>query len=886
MEYYAESIHSVLAGLGTTENGLSSADAGHRLAKHGPNEFKKKRRASVAEIFINQFRSLLVIILLAAIVISVVLGENVNAIVIAAIVVFNAGFGTYQEYRAERAMEALERMASPTARVLRDGKVRMITSRNLVPGDIVLLETGDAVPADTRIIESMNLRCDEAALTGESLSQSKGPGHVPAGTTLGDRKSMAYMSTIVSYGRGRAVVTATGMETELGRIAQIIETMAEAETPMQKRLAELGSKLGTLILAICAVIFMLEAAKRPELLGHVLAFRGDLSLLASQLLSDGIAEPLLVAVSLAVSAMPEGLPAVVTITLALGLQRMARRNAVVRQLPSVETLGSTTVICTDKTGTLTRNEMTVTRLFVNNGFVEVTGSGYAPTGSFSRRSAELHRLLEIGAHCNNAELVHDGKWDVIGDPTEGCLLTLAAKGGVFRLVPRLDELPFDSTRKRMTTIHDDGSAFMKGAPESVLPICDRMLVNGRVVKLTAKDRDAIHAANSKMASSALRVLAFAYRELPRGHPRASAEANMVFVGLAGMIDPPRTEARDAIAQARQAGIRVVMITGDNALTAKAIAVQLGLATQEEDAVTGEELDRLGAHELPRLAREVAVFARVSPEHKLAIVQALKDQGEVVAVTGDGVNDAPALKTADIGVSMGITGTDVSKEASDIVLADDNFATLIAAVEEGRRIYQNVRNSIKYLLSANFGEIVVVASSAIVGLPLPFIPVQILWINLVTDGFPALALGMEPSDPGVMKHKPRPRDQSMFHGILDHMVMAGALAAAVTFVVFVFSLPLGLEKARTLAFTTIVMFELLFALNCRSPRHSLFGKPFENKWLVLALAASFCLQLVVIYVPGLNALFGTVPLGLGDWLVVLGASSLALLPFLGDFWKKG
>ncbi|MCK4326853.1 MAG: calcium-translocating P-type ATPase, PMCA-type [Candidatus Diapherotrites archaeon] len=888
MDYHAQSAKAVMSSLKTTEKGLSNAEARKRLEKYGKNEFAKHHRVSIPEIFLGQFKSFIVLILLAAVVISAALGQLIDTIVISAIVIFNAAFGTIQEYRAEKAMEALESMAAPHAVVIRGGKEKVIPASELVPGDIIVLETGDSVPADARIIQKMNLKCQESALTGESVPEDKSASHAAKDAHLAERTSMVYMHTTVAYGHARAVVTATGMQTEMGRIAHFIKGIQDVETPMQRRLDELGKKLGLVILVICGLLFVLEIIESPEILAHFLAFRGDLSLLFAQLAGTEIVELFLVAVSLAVSAIPEGLPAVVTITLAVGLQRMAKRNAVVRKLPAVETLGSTTVICTDKTGTLTRNEMTVTKVFVNNEVVDVSGTGYEPTGKFSKTSAELKRLLEIGVHCNNADLVHDDSWGIIGDPTEGCLLTLAAKGGVHESLHCIDELAFDSKRKRMTTLHRAAGgtvAFMKGAPESVLSVCTHALVNGKTVKLSARDKQRIMKQNNDFASSALRVLAFAYRDLPEKFSKKDAESKMVFVGLAGMIDPPRPEAKSAIARARQAGIRVVMITGDNELTARAIATKLGLAGEEEGVVTGRELDRLGDKALPTIVGRTTIYARVSPEHKLKIVRAMQAQGEVVAVTGDGVNDAPALKTADIGIAMGITGTDVSKEASDIILADDNFASIVAAVEEGRCIYGNIRNFIKYLLSANCDEIIVVAGAALVGLPLPFLPVQILWINLVTDGFPALALGLDPPDPDVMNQKPRSKEQSVFHGIGNVVVMAGLIAAVITFIAFLTGLGTSVEKGRTMAFTASVLFELFFVFNCRSVHQSLFNGLFENRFLVGAIGLSLLLQLAVIYVPFMNTLFGTVPLALDDWLLILPLSLTALLPFLGNFWKK-
>jgi Ca2+-transporting ATPase len=889
MNFWAGPASEALRELGSSDDGLSHEEAARRLKEFGRNEFAKSKPASALSIFINQFKSFVVLILVAALAVSALLGEWVDAIVIGVIVVFNALFGTYQEYRAEKAMEALQKMTAPQAKVLRGGHAHTLLAAELVPGDVILLDAGDSIPADARLIKAFGLFCNEASLTGESVADEKTVDAVPERTPLGDHTCMVHAQTTVTAGRGVAVVTATGMATEIGKIAGLIQSIRETETPMTKRLDELGKKLGMVVLVICVLLFVTEVVETPVVLNAFLSFSGDIAALAASLKGTPIVDLLLVAVSLAVSAIPEGLPAIVTVTLALGLKRMAHENAVVRKLPAVETLGSTTCICTDKTGTLTRNEMMVTRLYAGGKEFQVTGDGYKPNGAFSAPlNDEAKQLLHVAVHCNDAEYVREDA-DIIGDPTEGALLVAAEKAKLRAELPRVDEIPFDSVRKRMTTIHNSRglTAFMKGAPETVLEVCDYYLEGGKEVRLTQALRDSFLKHNMSLASQALRVLGFAYKCLKPGYDRNAVESGMVFVGLAGMMDPPRHEAKHAIALCRTAGIKVVMMTGDNKATAVAVGEALGLMPEGAVALTGVELDEMTDGQLQEVANDVAVFARVSPEHKLRVVKALQARGHVVAVTGDGVNDAPALKTADIGVAMGVTGTDVAKEASDLVLRDDNFATIVKAVEEGRRIYANIRNFIKYLLSANFDEIAVVAFSAFAGWPLPFLPVQILWLNLVSDGFPALALGLDSPDPHVMGEKPRPKEQSVFNGMLHFIVITGAIAALASLVVFWYGLQTGsIERARTLAFTTSVFFELLFVFSCRSPHHSVFNAEFlSNKWLFGSVGLGLALQLIIIYVPFFNPLFGTAPLGLWDWALVLALSSLGMLPILGNMWRE-
>jgi Ca2+-transporting ATPase len=891
MEFHAASPDAALKELGSSPDGLSKAGVAASLRKHGRNELLRKKRPGPLEIFVGQFKSAVVLLLFAAAIIAGVLGEVVDSALIFAIVIFNAVFGTYQEFKAEKAMEALEELAAPTAKVMRDGREETIPAKELVPGDIIILETGDRVPADARIIEEFNLKCDEAALTGESVPRSKLADPVEASAPLADRKSMVFMNTVVSYGRARAVVTATGMRTEVGRIATLIQGVEEVATPLQQRLDEVGRKLGLLVVAISAGLFLVELFESPATLSALLAFTGDFTTYVQSLAKTQLIELFLVAVSLAVAAIPEGLPAVVTITLALGMQRMARQNAVVRKLPAVETLGSTTIICSDKTGTLTRNEMVVTSLFVHNKEFRVSGKGYEPKGEITPDpDADVKRLCEIAAHCNDARLQRNEKWSVAGDPTEGCLIVLAKKAGVEASFKRVDEIPFESERKRMTTVHETPRgliAFTKGAPESVLEVCDRILDKGRVRPLTGEDREAILKKNVELASRALRNLGFAYKDL-QAIDKKKLESGLVWVGLTGMIDLPRPEVKEALAKCGWAGIQVVMITGDNPVTAKAIAMELGMIGQADEVLTGKELEQLSEKELVEKVKRVRVFARAAPEHKLRIVKALQSLGHVSAVTGDGVNDAPALKTADIGVAMGITGTDVSKEASSMVLRDDNFATIVAAVEEGRRVYDNIKNFIKYLLSANLGEVIAVATAAFIGWGILLEPVQLLWVNLVTDGLPALALGLDKPDPEVMRRPPRKKEESVFEGLKERLVATGILLGFLTLFAFWLGSNIGadagVDKGRSMAFATLVFFELVFVFNCRSAYSSVFNRGFlANRILVLAVGLGMALQLVIMYIPAFQPLFYTHPLGLFDWIVVLAFGLTGALPHLGNMW---
>ncbi len=875
-------VSEAISALDSSRDGLSQAEAQRRLAKFGPNELVEKRKISPWAIFLEQFKNFLIIILLVAVVLSAVLGEVADAIVIAVIVLFAAGLGFIQEYRAERAMEALKKMAAPAASVIRDGKETDIPARELVPGDIIALRTGDRIPADSRLVEAVNLRTEEAPLTGESVPVEKTDKSVPGEVNVGDRRNMVFMGTAAVYGRGTALVTATGMATEFGKIATMLQEVKEERTPLQENLDKMGKWIGIGALALCFVLAGLGV------------FRGH-----------AILEMLIWGVSLAVAAVPEALPAVVTISLALGVQKMVKRHALVRKLPSVETLGSTTVICSDKTGTLTQDQMTVRRIYVDGKQIDVGGVGYEPKGEFSMdgtalvpaQAPALATLLSIGSLCGDTSLIaENGAWKIKGDPTEGALVVVSAKAGLWQeelntKFPRLGEIPFSSETKRMTTVHQKAEgkiAYSKGAPEVILSLCRYILINGEERELTEKDKETILGAGQTMAGNALRVLGMAYKKLPDNAViNEDIERDMVFVGLAGMIDPPREEVKDAVKLCDRAGIKSVMITGDHKLTAVAIARELGIL-KEGMALTGAELDNMSNEEFEALADKVEVYARVSPAHKLRVVEALSKRGHVVAMTGDGVNDAPALKKADIGVAMGITGTDVTKEAADMILTDDNFASIVAAVEEGRGIFDNIKKFLVFLLSCNLGEILLMAVAILfgplLGLPagvIPLIAIQILYVNLATDGFPAIALSVDPPDLDIMGKKPRPRHQPIFSGaVLWYLAGIGVWTGLVTLAVFVWAIDSGrsLIEAQGLCFITLILFEFFNAFNCRSFEYSLFKiGPFGNRWLVGAVLLTLAMTVPLFYVPVLQGVFHTYPLSLADWVIaILSASTVFIL----------
>jgi Ca2+-transporting ATPase len=896
--WYTYSPDALAAALRTgLAGGLSDQEAKQRLQREGLNELPEAQSPSLLRLFLSQFTSVIIWVLIGAAVISGLLEDWLDAAAILAIVLLNGVLGFVQEFRAERSLAALRIMSVATARVFRDGVLRSIPARELVSGDLIHLEAGDRIPADARLIYTTNFQTQEASLTGESTPVQKHAG-VMAGTdvSLAERTNMAFMGTVAVSGKARALVVTTAVRTELGRVAAMIQKATEAEraeTPLQRRLEQFGYTLLWLALGVVTVVFAL---------GYL---RGEPAVLM-----------LLTAVSLAVAAVPEGLPAVVTITLALGVTRMVKRHALIRKLPAVETLGSATVICSDKTGTLTKNEMTVTRLFAGDRVFEVTGEGYEPVGEISEVSGvrgevispgalpltrypspllpALRELLTAAVLCNGATLREEnGTWQVIGDPTEGALLVAAAKAEL--TIERLDstycflgEVPFDPERKMMTIVRQtpDGSvAYVKGAPDVLLRHCThRLAIDGTTEPITESIRTAILDANASFAHQALRVLAMAHRRLdgePKAYRAQDLEDRLVFLGLAAMKDPLRPEAKAAVQACHDAGIRTVMITGDHKDTAVAIAEDLRGVKEPIRSLSGMELDRLSDEELAKTVDQVAVYARVSAEHKLRIVKAWKAQGAIVAMTGDGVNDAPAVKAADIGVAMGVTGTDVTKEAADMVVTDDNFASIAAAVEEGRGIFDNIRKTIHFLLSCNVSEVFVMLFATLIGLPLPLLPIQILWMNLVTDGFPALALAVDPKSPDLMKQQPRRPDARLLDGgTLLAIGAQGVMLCAIALGAFAYSL-YGLhqevEQARTVAFTVMVVAQLVHAFNCRSERLSLFQVGiWTNRPLLLAFSLSLGIQVAVLTVPAAARVFKIAPLPFEDW-VMMGA--LGFLPFL-------
>jgi Ca2+-transporting ATPase len=872
----------VLAQLGSSASGLGLQEVAKRLAADGPNELKEGKRISPVRIFLGQFKSLIIWILIVAGAVSAVLGEGVDAIAILTIVVLNAAIGFYQEFNAERSIAALRKMTAPLARVRRDGKVTSTPASGIVAGDILMVEAGDIVAADARLLEAASLTCSEAALTGESQTVTKQPAVLEdADIPLGDRNNMVFMGTSVAAGTGQAVVVATAMNTELGRIAGLLaDAGAEADTPLQHKLNSFGRILVWAALAIVGLLFGLGLWRGTNLL--------DL---------------FMTSVGLAVAAVPEGLPAVVTVALSLGVLRMARRRALVRKLAAVETLGSTNVICTDKTGTLTVGEMTVRALFVAGRTYEVTGGGYAPAGEVrfeGRKAEDPHRdpLLELATvllGCNNSHLVEkDGTWTTAGDPTEGALLAAGIKAGgdrerIEREMPKQREFPFDSDRKRSSVIRRMANGglrvFINGAPDVVLRLCTHLHTDDGVRPMTEGDRRDIEMQNSAMAKQALRVLGSAHRDLgdapPSGLTAESVERDLVFVGLSGMHDPPRPEARDAIAKCRSAGIRVVMITGDHPETARAIAVEIGIAREGDDVVAGLGLDKMSDDDLRQRAAKTSVYARVTAEHKLRIIRALKADGSVVAMTGDGVNDAPAIKGADIGIAMGIAGTEVTKQAADMIITDDNFATIVAAVEEGRGIYNNIRQTLQYLLAGNTGELLLMTVCVVIGLPMPLLPIHLLWINLVTDGLPALCLATEPIDPDVMKRQPRaPSERITNRRFLRTMAFTGLLTAGIAFAVFHHGLKSGsVETARTSAFAVLVFAELLRSFGARSETKPVWQIPFfTNPALIVVVALSFGFQVWSQHNETLGRFLKTSGLPFTDFLLLaaLGAIPLVVL----------
>jgi Ca2+-transporting ATPase len=919
-------IEEVFQELNVSRDGLSSQEARERLAKYGYNEIRKVKRRTALHMFLDEFKDVFILLLIVATIFSAIVGyyemlqgeefmeAYADTITISAIIILCAVTGFVQEYRAEKAVEALKRLAAPKARVIRDGKEIIIPAKEVVPGDILVLEEGDYVPADARLIEVVELKANEAILTGESTPVDKELTVLKEETPISERRNMVFSATHIVYGRGRAVVTATGMNTEFGKIAERVQTAEEEETPLQEKLDRFAGKIAKVVVAVCVLIFALEAFE---------------VIMKMHFEAEGFIQAFMSSISLAISAVPEGLPAIVTIALALGARGLAKRNAIVRRLSSAETLGAVTVICSDKTGTITKGEMTVRQIYVDGKIIEVTGTGYEPKGEFHqggdtvKPEGSLEYLLKIGALCNNASLRRNDQnntWEIFGDPTEGALIVVAAKAGfeketLEKTYPRISEIPFTSERKRMTTIHKapDGEiyAFMKGAPEIVLEKCTYILEGGEERKLTEEKKKKILEVNEQLAGNALRVLAMAYRRLPPSTEKYTAdsiEREMVFVGLQGMIDPPREEAIEANKKCQKAGIKTVMITGDHKLTAVAVAREVGIYREGDIVLTGAELDKMSDEEFEKIVEKVTVYARVSPEHKLRIVNALKKKGHIVAMTGDGVNDAPAVKAADVGVAMGISGTDVTKEAADLILTDDNFATMVKAVEQGRVIYDNIRKYARYLISCNFDELLVIGVFAILGgifspelFPLPLLPAMILWINLVTDGAPAVALATDPPDEGVMERPPRKPEEGIMHGMGAFIITSFILQATGTILVFCLEyyvwpshpwmLPDGTidevarqltyREATTTAFVQAALFELFVVWNCRSEKHSVWRmgrKAFQNKFFVIADLASVALTLGITYMPITQQLFHLTGLSITDLAYVIGVASWGLLIF--------
>jgi len=944
-EWHALKTEQVLSHFEVQDNGLTTEEAKKRLDHYGPNQLKESPRPTFLHMLWEQLNNFVVILLIVASVISALLGDYVEAAAIMAIVVLNAILGIVQERRAEEALAALKKLAAPDAQVIRDGHRRTVPSYELVPGDIVFLEAGNFIPADIRLLEAVNLRVEEASLTGESLPVQKNAASVlEQNVPLGDRKNTAFMGTVVSYGRGRGVVTSTGMRTQLGLIATMLQNVESEETPLQRRLDQLGKSLSIASLFLVAIVFIVALINYTNIGG---LFTGPLAYLKEY--AAEITEVFIIAVSLAIAAVPEGLPAVVTISLALGMREMIKRHALIRKLASVETLGSATVICSDKTGTLTQNEMTVTRLWTDGNSIDITGTGYVPKGDFMVDDNPIEikdypaalTTLWLGVLNNDASLEITGERDsqqtyrIVGDPTEGALLVAAAKAGaayveVNQAYPRENEVPFDSDRKRMITVHDvshpdpnDISPFydeknkdwdviaVKGAPDIVLDLCTQYQdIDDHPQPMTAEARKRILDANEAMTKDALRVLGVAYRldedvpDNPEDLKTDELERDLVFVGLIGMIDPARNEVRPALEMARDAGIRTIMITGDYPNTAHAIAETIGMLKQGRGVMTGAQLDTLSDDNLRDVINKTSVFARVSPEHKMRIVDALQANGEVVAMTGDGVNDAPAIKRADIGVAMGITGTDVAKETADMVLTDDNYASIVAAVEQGRIIYSNIRKFVFFLLSSNIAEIMIIFLATLAGLPAPLTAIQLLWLNLITDGAPALALAVEKGDPDIMEQKPRAKDEPIINrsmslglviqtiaqtgavltafglGLLWHLEAgANLIGNPITYILQHDWQGIDVQTAETMAFVTLSLCELFRAYTVRSERASLISIGiFSNRYMQYAVGLSIGLLLLVINVPFLQPIFNTHFLSLREWSVVL---SLAIMPAIAE-----
>lgn len=886
MKYHEMNRQEVEKALNTNlSSGLTSKEAKQRLNQYGYNELDEGEKQSALMLFFSQFKDFMVLVLLAATLISGLLGEYIDAIAIIAIVILNGFLGFFQESRAEKSLQALKELSAPQASVLRDGTWMKISSKEIVPGDVIKFSSGDRIGADVRLIDVMSLEIEESALTGESIPVQKSAEVLTSENPgIGDMENMAFMGTMVTRGSGIGIVVGTGMKTAMGQIADLLQSAEAMITPLQRRLEQLGKILIVTALILTALVVVLGVLQGHDLYTMFLA-----------------------GVSLAVAAIPEGLPAIVTVALSLGVQRMIKQKAIVRKLPAVETLGCASVICSDKTGTMTQNEMTVTHLWSGDITWTVDGVGYEPKGSFYRGGApvdlktekSLQQMLMFGMLCNHAQLIKKEKEYVIdGDPTEGALLVSAMKAGYTReqLLREFDivhEFPFDSTRKMMSVIVKDKSGrrfvITKGAPDVLLERSNAILWGERKKYLDNEALQQVQAAINQLASQALRTIAFGLKEIS-AHTvilnENEAEKDLTFIGLQGMIDPPRPEVKLAVKECREAGIKTVMITGDHVITAKAIAKQLGILRQGAKVIEGSELSRMSVEELEDIVEDVSVFARVSPEHKLKIVKAWQNRGHIVAMTGDGVNDAPAIKAADIGVAMGITGTDVAKEASALVLLDDNFATIKAAIKEGRNIYENIRKFIRYLLASNVGEILVMLFAMLLALPLPLVPIQILWVNLVTDGLPAMALGLDQPEGDVMKRSPRnPREGVFARGLGWKVVSRGFLIGIVTLAAFIIAYrqnPDHLEYAQTVAFATLVLAQLIHVFDCRSEKSILARNPFGNKYLVAAVVLSQLMVMAVIYYPPLQPIFHTVSLKASDWITITGLAAVPTFLLAGSF----
>ena len=881
--WHSFSVEETFEELKTSDEGLTYDEVENRLKQYGANELQEEKHTTKLALLINQLKNPLIGVLIAASLISLFVAHFIDAIVIAAVIIINTAIGFFQEYKAETALKALKSMAGPETRVIRkcprpDECVEVkIKAKDIVPGDIIVLESGDKVPADSRIFRAVNLEVDESMLTGESHAISKNIESLPDSTPVADRDNMLFSGTIIVQGRGRATVVATGCKTEIGKIAELIKGTERVETPIQKRTKDLSKKLGLFALVASSLVFGLAILRGFNFL-----------------------ETFLFALATSVSAIPEGLPAVLTVTLAVGVNRMAKRNALIRKLQAVDTLGSATAICTDKTGTLTTNEMTVRKVYIDDKIIDVSGYGFNPEGKFEYKGQEidvsdsqsLSMLLKIAVLCNDSRLKHIESedrvhWEIKGDPTEGALVVAAAKAGLSKEklesdCSRIDEIPFDSKERYMATFHqetdDTVRVLLKGAPETVLAFCNKIQENESIIELTEERKKQLLEVSTNLAGQALRMLAMAYKTIKPERVDRTKKAlkqksvNLVFVGFAGMIDPPRNEAKSAIALCKRAGIRVIMATGDHKLTAEAIAREIGIAGTS-GALTGIDLDKLSDEQLDSKIGETTVFARVSPTHKFRIVEALRRQGHIVAMTGDGVNDAPALKAAEIGIAMGITGSDVTKETADMVLTDDNFASIISAIEEGRVIFENIRKVVKYLISTNTGEIITILAALILlpNAPLIFSAVQILWINLVTDGLLVIPLALEPKEKDVMDAPPRkPKERIINREMILNIIFIGSFMAIGTLYLFANELNSGeIIKAQTLAFVTIAIFQVFNALNCRSQRLSLFKLSIlKNKYLLISIFASFSLQVLVTELPFFQLAFGTTSLSVFEWIIVV------------------